>query len=363
MYKIITASADTYITNKILNASTKASDANMGKSSTIDIFKLYDESIFTGEATPIELSRGLIKFDLDNVPVTAPAELNFSCELKLFDVFGGQTSPSNFTLQLYPLRQAFDEGQGRDVSSFDDLGVCNYITASFSAGSDNTWEIPGAAGPAADIFTGYSTLTQVFEEGTEDLSIDVSAVISDMLDGTIPNNGFRLSFIATEETDTKTRFVKRFISRHSNDKNKTPRLIVKYDDTIQDSTTNLYDYTNYISTITNLKSEYSHSDNIRFHIFVEDRNYNNVVASKLPLERASLLLDNMYYSIVSNASGDIIIPFDTVGTKVSYDEDEMFFELNMSNLSKGMSYEIRFRIIESDGIQYTIQNKHIFMVM
>ena len=57
MYKIFTASKDTYITNKILRNTSRATDANLGAASTLDLFKLYDESVISGETTPIELSR------------------------------------------------------------------------------------------------------------------------------------------------------------------------------------------------------------------------------------------------------------------------------------------------------------------
>ena len=47
MYLVFTASKDTYITNKIINSSTRATDANLGAASTLDLFKLYDETKIT----------------------------------------------------------------------------------------------------------------------------------------------------------------------------------------------------------------------------------------------------------------------------------------------------------------------------
>ena len=67
MYLVFTASKDTYITNKIINSSTRATDANLGAASTLDLFKLYDETKITGETSPRELSRALIKFQLDDI--------------------------------------------------------------------------------------------------------------------------------------------------------------------------------------------------------------------------------------------------------------------------------------------------------
>ena len=62
MFLILTASKDAYITNKIIDNSYRATDANTGRAGTLDLFKLYNESSIDGENNPIELSRILIKF-------------------------------------------------------------------------------------------------------------------------------------------------------------------------------------------------------------------------------------------------------------------------------------------------------------
>ena len=67
MYRIISGSKDTYITNRIINNKFRATDANVGLAGTLDLFKLYDESTISGSTTPIELSRILIKFDYKDI--------------------------------------------------------------------------------------------------------------------------------------------------------------------------------------------------------------------------------------------------------------------------------------------------------
>jgi hypothetical protein len=75
---------------------------------------------------------------------------------------------------------------------------------------------------------------QLFEDGTEDLNVDITRVISGTLAGLIPDYGFRIAFSGTQETDNKTRFVKRFASRDSLDTGIRPRLEIKFRDDIQD---------------------------------------------------------------------------------------------------------------------------------
>jgi hypothetical protein len=394
MYKILTASADAYITNKVISTSARAIDANMGNASTIDIFKLYDESTFSGHpktysdagvtlllpGAPIELSRGLVKFDLSDLTAAQAIITGFSATLKMYDVFGGQTTPSNFSLLVVPLAKEFDEGGGRDVESFNDLDVCNFVTASYSGDVTTTWGTHGTDGDdnlyfninsTVDYKIGYDA-TQEFETGQEDLSVDVTLAVKAMLASTITNNGFRISFISEEEIDEKTRFVKRFVSRHSNDKNKTPRLII----TIPSATTVTADveYANYQATILNLKEQYTAGDKVRLHIFVEDRNYNSVEATKLPIANAGVIVGagkdvegKLCYSIIDSNTDDIIIPFDDETTLVSFDSDEMHMILDTAGLVKGFSYKIKFRLKDTSDadntLQYTIGKDNIFKVV
>jgi hypothetical protein len=112
-------------------------------------------------------------------------------------------------------------------------------------------------------------------------------------------------------------------------------------------------------------------------VFVEDRNYNGVTSDKLPLKNKGKLIGSndadlgvtgkLCYSLNDVNTGDIIIPFDSDATLVSYDADEMYMKLSMSGLSKGSSYEIKFRLTETlsgeDDLQYTIGENNIFKVV
>lgn len=263
MYLILSASKDAYITDKIINGAFRATDANTGRAGTLDLFKLYDESSISGTAAPVELSRALIQFDLSPLRALTGSVLDiddasFRCQLSLRSVLGTQAVPRNFNLVAYPLSQSFDEGDGRDVGSFADLDVCNFITASYAGGTTYPWFASGAnaigllGSPDIDVI-GSGNLgsgvvqfgaTQRFDVGTEDLLVDVTQVVSGILVGLIPDHGFRVSFIPAEENDDRTRFVKRFGSRHSRNPFLRPSLRVTFDDTVEDNHANfIFDVT------------------------------------------------------------------------------------------------------------------------
>jgi hypothetical protein len=274
-----TASSDTYVTNKIINSSTRATDANVGRAGTIDLFKLYGETALpTGRAsgsadyaldtdadgtleTSIELSRAFIKFDFSKIQSLTGSKIdinssNFSAKLKMFDVRTGHAVPSNFTLMAIPLSQSFDEGIGRDVAGFNDLDACNFITASYSNGTVFAWNTEGAAKSGslgatsvdlvetANFKDGSGTRRLVFQQnfvkGTEDLSLDITPFVSASVVGLITNHGFRLSFTGSEEKDAKSRFVKRFMTRHVTDLYLQPRVEVSFDDSIVDHNQNFF---------------------------------------------------------------------------------------------------------------------------
>ena len=257
MYRILTASKDTYITNKITANSRRVTDANMGKASTIDLFKLYDESVSGSASKPVEMRRGLIKFNFETVKALTASTIdlnsnNFKATLKMFDVYGGQTTPSNFKIIAFPLSKSFDEGNGRDVVSFGDLDSANYITASVTDGVAVGWDLPGAhasgvlGDPNLDVVvsgtiegpdgSSYLNLTreQMFAVGSEDLSLDVTKIVSATISGQIPNHGFLIAYSASYEKNEKTYFVKRFASRNTSNYLKRPQIVIQYNDTIQD---------------------------------------------------------------------------------------------------------------------------------
>lgn len=258
MFYILTASSDTYITNKILNNKFRATDANMGRAGTLDLFRLYDESIFTSNGNIVtssveELSRLFVKFDYSNIAKLTSSSLDinsdtFKATLRLSEVQSGTPVPANFSVVVYPLAVKFDEGIGMNITQFSDIDSANFMTSSIASGTPVLWNTSGSGKDGylgdsnVDYFTSGSIggsvidfgASKYFEDGPGDLEVDVTKLVSSSLANNLENYGFRLSFSGSNETDTKTRFVKRFASRHAKNKLIVPRILLTWDDSIQD---------------------------------------------------------------------------------------------------------------------------------
>jgi len=258
MYRILSASKDTYITNKIINNSFRAKDANVGNAGTLDLFKLHNETKISGETAPQEISRLLIKFPISEITrMDSAGEIDindstFKCEVKLHDVYGGQTTPHSFDVILFPLAKSFDEGTGFDVVSYSDTMSSNFVTASIVNGQANTWALEGAMksgslgsdgvdvfvsgslqGPSGTEFVSLSPV-QHFSTGEEDLLLDVTKIVSGTISGQIADNGFLIALSGGLEKNEKSYFVKRFASRNVQISSLRPKMIVRFDDSTTD---------------------------------------------------------------------------------------------------------------------------------
>ena len=248
MYRSFKAIKDAYITDRIIKRIPQT-NANLGVAASLDLFKIYGLNK-SGSQNLNELSRLLVKFDISKLQEDLaagkidPSQSSFFATLKLFDVYGGQPTPQDFTVKVYPISRSWTEGNGSDVVYYQDKDHCNFITATFISGVASPWFASGANASgllgsadidiisSGNIGNGIENLwtSQFFDDGSENLSVDVTKIVSATLAGLIPNEGFRISFQETEESDAQTRFVKRFAARHASDANIRPRLIVGYDD-------------------------------------------------------------------------------------------------------------------------------------
>ena len=160
MQLIITASKDTYITNKIINNEFRSENANIGHASTLDLFKLYEESglVVDGELITSDISEDsilFVKFDLDKIGSLTSSILNFSnsnfkASVELQDISSGLQKPFDFSAICNPLAKKFDEGNGFDVNTFSDIGSANYLTSSFPTSTPILWQTPGAKSGGGD---------------------------------------------------------------------------------------------------------------------------------------------------------------------------------------------------------------------
>jgi hypothetical protein len=100
----------------------------------------------------------------------------------------------------------------------------------------------------------------------------------------------------------------------------------------------------YVSKITNLKSSYSTEEEPRLRVFAREKNWSPNIYTVATSEVAPTILDSAFYEVYRLTDDTVAIPYGTGSdnyTKLSYDKDGNYFDLDMTLLESGYAYGIR----------------------
>ena len=190
------------IDNTIVNAyqpsmTTRGTGANCGQADVLETYSIYgrQQSSSSAASGSQELSRILIQFPISSINADRnakkiPGSGSVSFYLKLFNAETSKTVPRDFTLEILPISQEWEEGLGLDLENYKDLtkgGIgSNWIKATkttnwtSSAGAVGGSYLTGAADPR---------FKQTFSNGLENLEIDISPLVEHWIAGTKTNYG------------------------------------------------------------------------------------------------------------------------------------------------------------------------------
>ena len=248
-----TASADTTITNAFqADLTTRGTGSNMGYADSVEIFSIYGQSSGSAVGQTQELSRALIKFPVtaitaDRTATTIPASGSVSFYLKLHNAQTPFTLPQGFNLVVAPVSRSWAEGTGLDMDEYKDLGASNWIK------SDDTTSWSAIGG---DYLTA-SNYNVFFDQGYENLEVDVTQIVEQWIDGTFTNYGLGVHLTASQEGyyssstgqntsvlihnpqgATDSYYTKKFFARSSEFFFKRPTLEARWDSRILDDREN-----------------------------------------------------------------------------------------------------------------------------
>ena len=212
------ATKDTTITNAYKeDLKTRATDANMGLSDSLEVFFIYGQNPDPDatDAQKREESRILVYPNLQDIQTyygasSAPSDTKFV--LRLFNAKHPFTLPKNFTLNLYHVDDNWLEGHGLDMESYKDVGAPNWTERQAGANWTNGEGAIDISAPPADSLVG----TKTFDTGDEDLEIDITSFLStNWLSLDWGDTAFLITFTSTESAGSINFYTKKFFSRSS----------------------------------------------------------------------------------------------------------------------------------------------------
>lgn len=225
-----TASKDNTITNAYKpGLIATASLSNLGASDILEVFYIAHQVSTTSE----EMSRILIQFPVDQIESDLNAGIipsGSEYHLRLFNCPHGETLPRQFTLNVRPLEKAWTEGIGLDHEGFSDRGESNWVYASAS----DAWDTAGGDFVASPIYAQY------FDRGHEDLSINITSLVNQWIDGSLSNHGIGIMLSSSFETGSDSYYTKKFFGRGSQYFLSRPIIEVRFDSSKRDDRAAFY---------------------------------------------------------------------------------------------------------------------------
>ncbi len=239
-FKKFFATKDNTITNASrFGGTTRATGSNMGLADALEVFKIYGNI----NTSSIEQSRVLVEFDTDAISTARtggqiPASGSVSFFLNLYNAKTPFSVPRNVDLLVQPVSRSWQEGRGIDMDEYKDFGESNWVSAS----STTAWTSAGG-----DYVSGYDKTFRL-TDGTEDMSIDVSDVVEEMIAGTLNNYGFGVRLSGSLETDSDSYYTKKFFARSSEFFFKRPTIEARWNSSKKDQRGDFYVSSSMLST-------------------------------------------------------------------------------------------------------------------
>lgn len=191
--------------------------------------------------------------------------------------------------------------------------------------------------------------TQSFSYQTADVYMDVTSIIKKWITGSgrFENDGFLLKFSNDIESSTQTLTSLKFFGTDSNTIY-VPRLHAVWDDsTFSTGSLSQIDIDNIVLNV-KLKKQYAESEKAKIRIYANQRYPQKTYTTQSYYTQTYYIPSSSYYEVRDAHTDEIVLPFNTTGSKISCDTDGNYFNLWMDSFQPERFYRIVIKM-ETDG--------------
>ena len=340
-------------------------------------------------------SRILIKFKNEDIQSvikdtigSTKFETGTSASLKLYSATGRNLA-TTMNINVYALSQSFDEGTGKYsnlptssngaswVYRNNTTQADKWITASFGpestgsiSASGNSILLPQGGGVW---YTGSAfRATQQFKVGESlNTDFDVFSIVkkhsaslfaSDTYPTGIINNGFLIKKPDSVECNVSYSFGELQYFSVDTHTIYPPKLIFKWDDSTHNSQSLAKQSGDLNVSLYRNQEEYNQNDEATFRIHVRDKYPTRQFSTSSNYLNAGYFTTSSFYSVRDAFTEEEVIPFDSQFTKLSADNEGMYFKLFMKGLQPERSYRILFKHTNSESTKI-YDNNYYFKVI
>jgi hypothetical protein len=251
-------------TNTITNAympglSLRGTGSTAGDSDVMEVFHIFAQA----NTASHEYSRALVQFPVDNIGSDRTAGLipvsgSVSFYLRVFNCQHAFTIPTKFVLSVLPVSRSWDANFGLDIDEYSDEGYANWIYAASSSSGLTAWTSQGGDYHTASYVPSSTlpTYSTYFEDGTEDVNLDITSLVEEWLRGTKVNYGVGLKLDSGNEAALSSSYTKKFFARGTEYFFKRPVIEARWNSSIEDDRGFFYASSSLASTSDNTNTFY-----------------------------------------------------------------------------------------------------------
>lgn len=324
-----------------------------------------DPSLNAGLDEIVELSSGLstpetssaarilIQFDTEEIQNVVNNKIGsnpYKTYLRLY-CSEVENIPSDLTIKADPVYSVWDMGTGRaDNIPFSTNGASwvGPTSGSLWLIGDSTTVYTSSAKSyspyGGDWYKNYTVSQSISQFTSPDIWIDVTNIITSQSSAAISNNGIILRVGEGDEFSTVKNWKLSYFSRDTNTIY-SPSLIFNWNDQIwpSDSWTKVLDTGESSISLGNSKSSFYNNENVKFRVYGRKLYPERTFVTQSLYTQNKVLPFNSWYQIVDTDTNDIVIPYDSLGTRISSDVSSSYFYLDMDGFEPERYYTIQIR--------------------
>lgn len=300
-----------------------------------EVLEISNETELT--ALHADKTRALIQFPSSQILDVISNKItgSFVSYLKLF--LANAYIPSDYTILAYPISQSWEMGLGRSTDSPINTIGCTWDDATQST----SWVNAGG-----DYLQNISSSQSFNYISDKDINMNVSNIVLGWNSGSFSNYGILLKQSSSIEGSNEPLITKFFsMDTHTI---YPPQLEFRWDDSSYNTTLTQITSSDFISTISNNKTEFEENTIYKFRIKARDRFPARQFSTTSVYLTTKALPSSSYWALKDVKTEEMVIDFDTTYTKISCDNNSNYFKIYMDGLEPERYYQILYKVVLND---------------
>jgi len=346
----------------------------------IDFVPVISASLFNNSSVEnyVQISSSIEQFGL-NLQTAINASSSLTLVTASFTsatntlILSGSSSGTNVTITTSSIAGNDQAIFTSSIGNYSVQGATSTTISSFAASTTGSINASGIIQGGGVWYTGsaFEGSQQFLQGNNLDINVDVTTIVqkhsaslftNSAYPTGIDNHGFLIKQPDSIESDTSSSFgeMKYFsVDTHTIF---PPRLVFKWDDSIHNSQSLAKQKGDLSVSLYRNKEEYNKDEEATFRVHVRDKYPTRQFASSSNFLNSGYFTTSSFYSIRDAHTEEEVIPFDNTFTKLSADNEGMFFKVYMNGLQPERYYRILFKHINNEGVKVYDSNYHFKVI-